>query len=47
MLKKSLIILSVFCLITLTSSLVFASNIVEGAENTLRDIGNGIGDMVQ
>ena len=46
MLKKSLIILSVFCFMVFTSSLVFATNIVEGAENTLNDIGNGIRSMV-
>ena len=46
MLKKSLIIASVFCLIVSLSSLVFASNIVSGTENVLRDIGNGVQSMV-
>ena len=46
MLKKSLTILSIFCIITLASSLVFASNIMRGAENAVRDVGNGIEALV-
>lgn len=42
MLKKSLIASLIFCLITFMSSFIFAANIVEGAENMLRDAGNGI-----
>lgn len=42
MLKKSLISILVFCLITFMSSFIFAANIVEGTENVLRDAGNGI-----
>ncbi len=40
--KKSLIAVILFCLITLISSLVFATNMVKGTENMLRDVGNGI-----
>ena len=46
MLKKSLTILSIFCIITLASSLVFASNIMQVAENAVRDVGNGIEALV-
>lgn len=50
MLKKSLIILSIFCLIILSSSAVLAGNIADNignaTQNTARGIGNGIQDLV-
>ena len=42
MLKISLIILSVFCFILFTSSICFASNLMQGAESTLERAGEGI-----
>ena len=46
MTKKSLILISIFCLIALISSPVFAANIVEGTENTLNNIKGGVQSMV-
>ncbi len=46
MLKKSLIILSIFCLIIFTSNFVFAANIVNGTKDMLNDAGRGIENMV-
>ncbi len=47
MLKKSLTMLSIFCLIIFTSTFVFATNIVEDTKNAVEDVGNGIRDMVE
>ncbi len=46
MLKKSLIILSIFCALIFTSSICFAANLMQGAESTLNRAGEGIHDMV-
>lgn len=46
MLKKALIILSIFCLIIFTSNFVFASNMVNGARDMLNDAEHGIENMV-
>ncbi len=46
MLKKSLIILSVFCLIVFLSTACFATNLVEGTKNALDSAGNGVEAMV-
>lgn len=46
MLKKSLVLLSVFCLILFASSFVFASNIVNDTKNAMNDVGNGVERMV-
>lgn len=45
MLKKSLIILCVFCFILFTSSICFAANLMQGAESTLERAGEGIHNM--
>ena len=42
--KKTLITITIFCLIVFMSSFVFASNMVKGAENALRDVGTGMQD---
>lgn len=44
--KKTLITLSIFCLIAVISCPVFASNIEQGAENTLNGIRDGVQNMV-
>lgn len=46
MLKKSLVLLSIFCVIAFSFSYVFAANIVEGTGNALRNVGNGVQNMV-
>lgn len=46
MLKKSLIILSIFCLIIFTSNFVFAANMVDGTKDMLDNAGRGIENMV-
>ena len=46
MLKKSLILLLVFCLIIFASSFVFASNIVNDTKGAIDDIGKGVENMV-
>lgn len=46
MVKKSLIILSIFCAIIFTSSFTFASNISEGMGNAGRTVENGVQTVV-
>ena len=46
MLKKSLIILSIFSLVLFTSSICFAANLMQGAESTLERAGEGVHNMV-
>lgn len=47
MLKKSLIIFfSAFCAIILTSSMCFATNVMEDTRDTLDNIGNGMNEAV-
>lgn len=45
MLKKSLIAISIFCILAFVSSSVFASNLAEGAENALNNIKGGVQNM--
>lgn len=47
MLKKSLIIVSIFALMLFISTPVFASNMMHGAENTLNNIKGGVQNMAQ
>ena len=47
MLKKSLIISSIFCLIVLVSSTVFGTNFVNDTKSGLQNMGNGIKNVVQ
>ena len=47
MTKKLVIILSIFCLVVLTSGAVFATNITHDVENTLNGAKNGVQNMVQ
>ncbi len=47
MIKKSLIITSIFCLIVLLSSNVFGANLMNDAKNGLQNMGNGIKNVVQ
>lgn len=46
MLKKSLIILCVFCMLVLISGSCFAMNIVNDTKNVLEDVGNNVQSMV-
>ena len=46
MLKKSLIILFAFCLVLFTSSICFASNIMQDMQAGLDNIGNGMENAV-
>lgn len=46
MLKKSLVILTIFAIIALSSTFVFASNMTQGAGNVLNNVGNGMQNMV-
>ncbi len=45
MLKKSLITVSIICILALISSPVFASNLVQDAENALNNIKGGVQNM--
>ena len=47
MLKKSLIIVSLFALMLFISTPVFASNMMQGAENTLNNIKGGVQNMTK
>lgn len=47
MTKKLVIILSIFCLITLASGAVFATNISQDAKNTVNGAKNGVEGMAQ
>ena len=47
MLKKSLIISSIFCLIVLVSSTVFGTNFVNDTKTGLQNMGNGIKNVVE
>lgn len=47
MLKKSLVIISVICLICLASTTVFASNMMKGAENAMGGMKNGTQNMAE
>ena len=47
MLKRTLIIISTFALILFISNPVFASNMMQGAENTLNNIKDGFQNMAQ
>lgn len=47
MLKRSLTIISTFALVLFMSSPVFASNMMQGAENTLNNIKDGFQNMTQ
>ena len=47
MLKKSLIISSIFCLIVLVSSTVFGTNFVNDTRTGLQNMGNGIKNVVE
>lgn len=42
MLKKSLVILAVFCVILFASSFAFAANVQDGMSNAGRTVGNGV-----
>lgn len=47
MLKKSLVIISIICLICLASTTVFASNMMESAGNAVGGMKNGIENMAE
>lgn len=47
MLKKSLIILSIFCAILFLSNMCFAEGFMQGAENVLDRAGEGARDMAE
>ncbi len=47
MLKKTLIITSIFCLIVFLSSTVFGANFVNDTKTGLQNMGNGIKNVVQ
>ena len=46
MLRKSLIILSVFCILVFTSTLVFATNTSNNNNSALNNVGSGVQNMV-